>query len=66
MQPVPRSASTTAAVLVPNVAACSSVIHVIDSLLLPSNNGSVIGGATSSFIDFLGALSTLSKSALLW
>ena len=39
------SAATTAAVLIPDVTTCTSVIHVVDGVLLPGNVSTVSGAA---------------------
>ena len=42
------SAATTAAVLVPDVTTCTSIIHVVDSLLLPGNVSTVPSSGPSA------------------
>ena len=53
-----RSAATSAAVVVPDIATCTSIVHVVDGLLLPGNvssSQSAALGASSPVADVLRA-----------
>ena len=43
-----HSAATSAAVLVPDVTTCTSVVHVVDGVLLPANASSGSGSAAGT------------------